>query len=100
MTQRKPTRKKQRMMSDMLHVGTSGWHYDHWQGPFYPEDLPSDRWLAYYAEHLTTVEVNNSFYQLPEAETLGNWRATTPQGFLFAVKASSSRTRTNLWPIS
>jgi uncharacterized protein YecE (DUF72 family) len=76
------------MMAEMLHVGTSGWHYEHWQGPFYPEDLPSDRWLAYYTEHLTTLEVNNSFYQLPEAETLEKWQATTPRGFLFAVKAS------------
>jgi len=76
------------MMTEMLHVGTSGWHYDHWQGAFYPGDLPSDRWLAYYTERLTTVEVNNSFYQLPETKTLRRWRATTPQGFLFAVKAS------------
>jgi uncharacterized protein YecE (DUF72 family) len=76
------------MMAEMLHVGTSGWHYDHWQGPFYPEDLDSEGWLAYYAGHLTTVELNNSFYKLPEVETLRNWRATTPQGYLFAVKAS------------
>jgi uncharacterized protein YecE (DUF72 family) len=76
------------MMAEMLHVGTSGWHYDHWQGAFYPGDLPSDRWLAYYSERLMTVEVNNSFYQLPEAKTLRNWQTTTPKGFLFAVKAS------------
>jgi len=76
------------MTAEMLHVGTSGWHYDHWQGPFYPGDLPSEGWLAYYAEHLATVEINNSFYRLPEAETLWNWRAGTPQGFLFAAKAS------------
>jgi uncharacterized protein YecE (DUF72 family) len=76
------------MIAEMLHVGTSSWHYDHWQGPFYPENLPSKERLTYYAGHLATVEINNSFYQLPEAETLRNWRAGTPQGFLFAVKAS------------
>lgn len=76
------------MMAEMLHVGTSGWHYDHWQGPFYPVGLPSKGWLAYYAEQLATVEVNNSFYQLPEAETLRNWRGGTPNGFLFSAKAS------------
>jgi uncharacterized protein YecE (DUF72 family) len=75
-------------MAEKLRVGTSGWHYDHWQGPFYPEELSSDRWLAYYAEHLSTVEINNTFYQLPKVETLRNWRAGTPEGFLFAVKAS------------
>lgn len=75
-------------MAEMLEVGTSGWHYDHWQGPIYPEGLPIKEWLAYYAEQLTTVEVNNSFYQLPEAEILRNWRGGTPNGFLFSVKAS------------
>ena len=57
------------MAAGKLHIGTSGWHYDHWQGPFYPEGLPSEEWLAYYAGYLPTVEINNSFYQLPEAET-------------------------------
>ncbi len=76
------------MIAEMFHVGTSGWHYDHWQGPFFPKDLPNSEWLAYYAERLATVEINNSFYQLPEAKTLRNWRATTPEGFRFAVKAS------------
>jgi uncharacterized protein YecE (DUF72 family) len=75
-------------MPGMLHVGTSGWHYDHWQGTFYPEDLDSKEWLAYYSGRLSTVEINNSFYQLPEAETLRTWRTGTPNKFLFAVKAS------------
>jgi uncharacterized protein YecE (DUF72 family) len=72
----------------MLHVGTSGWHYDHWRGSFYPKGLASAEWLSYYAGRLSTVEVNNSFYQLPEAETLRSWRSVTPPGFLFTVKAS------------
>jgi uncharacterized protein YecE (DUF72 family) len=75
-------------MTRTLHVGTSGWHYDHWQGAFYPKDLASRSWLAYYADRLSTVEINNSFYQLPDRETLQNWRSVTPPRFLFTVKAS------------
>jgi uncharacterized protein YecE (DUF72 family) len=71
-----------------IHVGTSGWHYDHWQGPFYPDDLPPVDWLSYYADRFDTVEINNTFYQLPARATLERWRATGPDGFCFAVKAS------------
>ncbi|MEE8201724.1 MAG: DUF72 domain-containing protein [Candidatus Acidoferrales bacterium] len=71
-----------------IHVGTSGWHYSHWRGPFYPERFPSDRMLDFYCQRLHTVEINNSFYQLPEKKTFTGWREQTPQGFLFAVKAS------------
>jgi uncharacterized protein YecE (DUF72 family) len=75
-------------MTEKINVGTSGWHYDHWQGSFYPDDLPSDERLRFYAEHLSIVEINNSFYQLPVVDTIRNWRSETPPGFLFAVKAS------------
>lgn len=71
-----------------LHIGTSGWSYDHWRGPFYPEDLPKSEWLRFYAEHFTSVEINNSFYQLPSADTLAHWRETVPPGFTFAFKAN------------
>jgi uncharacterized protein YecE (DUF72 family) len=71
-----------------IHIGTSGWHYDHWRGPFYPKDLSKEDFLEYYAERFYTVEVNNSFYQLPKEETLILWRNTTPRGFTFTVKAS------------
>jgi uncharacterized protein YecE (DUF72 family) len=70
------------------HVGTSGWHYEHWEGPFYPAEIAREDYLAYYARHLPTVEVNNTFYQLPAVETLQRWRATAPEDFVFAVKAS------------
>jgi uncharacterized protein YecE (DUF72 family) len=76
------------MSEARIHVGTSGWHYDHWRGPFYPTDLFSGEMLAYYANQLHTVEINNSFYQLPEKDTLAAWRDTAPEGFPFAVKAS------------
>lgn len=70
----------------MILVGTSGWHYDHWHGPFYPDDVQDE--LSYYVGLFNTVEINNSFYQLLEAETLKKWRDTVPEGFRFAVKAS------------
>jgi uncharacterized protein YecE (DUF72 family) len=75
-------------------VGTSGWHYPHWQGPYYPAGLSPQHWLAHYSRDFRTVEVNSSFYRLPEATTFGAWRAATPEGFLFAVKAP--RTITHL----
>ena len=70
-----------------LHVGTSGWHYEHWLGRFYPEELPKARWLAHYAAHFQTAEINNSFYGMPSAATLASWREQVPEGFIFAAKA-------------
>lgn len=71
-----------------IHVGTSGWSYAHWKGPFYPPDLPDAHRLRYYAQHFRSVEINSSFYRLPEPQTLRNWYAGTPDDFLFAAKAS------------
>jgi uncharacterized protein YecE (DUF72 family) len=76
------------MKPGRVHVGTSGWNYPHWKGPFYPEDLPQKDWLGYYGERLHTVEINNTFYQLPERSTLKLWKDIVPDDFLFAVKAS------------
>lgn len=72
----------------MLQVGTSGWHYRDWRGAFYPEKLPTRRWLAYYATQFVTVELNNTFYRLPTADAFGAWRAEVPPDFVFTVKAS------------
>jgi uncharacterized protein YecE (DUF72 family) len=69
-------------------IGTSGWQYDDWRGVFYPHDLPQREWLAFYAERFGTVEVNNSFYRLPERATFERWREQTPPGFVVTVKAS------------
>ncbi|HEX9693408.1 MAG TPA: DUF72 domain-containing protein [Actinomycetota bacterium] len=69
-------------------VGTSGWQYDGWRGRFYPSELPKRAWLGYLASRFPTVEVNNSFYRLPSAETFARWREETPAGFVVAVKAS------------
>ncbi len=75
-------------MSARVRIGTSGWHYKHWCGPFYEEKLPSSKMLQVYYKHFDTVEINNSFYRLPTAETFRAWREATPRGFLYAVKAS------------
>ena len=71
-----------------LRVGCSGWQYKHWRGDFYPTELPVKRWFERYASVFDTVEVNNSFYRLPEATTFAAWASAAPAGFLFAVKAS------------
>jgi uncharacterized protein YecE (DUF72 family) len=69
-------------------IGTSGWQYRDWRGRLYPEGLPQARWLERYAERFAAVEVNASFYRLPAERTFADWRARTPDGFVFAVKAS------------
>ena len=75
-------------MSGGVHIGTSGWHYKHWCGPYYEEKLPTSKMLACYYKDFDTVEINNSFYRLPSDEAFANWREQTPPGFCFAVKAS------------
>ena len=69
-------------------VGCSGWQYLHWKGSFYPTDLAVGLFLERYASVFETVEVNNSFYRLPEASTFEAWKERVPADFLFAVKAS------------
>ncbi len=71
----------------MIHIGTSGWNYQHWRDVFYPRGLPSRVWLEHYASEFETVEVNATFYRLLPASTFEGWRARTPEGFLFAIKA-------------
>ncbi len=71
-----------------IRIGTSGWHYNHWIGRFYPEKLPKDRWLEHYAQFFNTVEINSTFYHLPREQTMVNWHDRVPAHFLFAVKAS------------
>lgn len=75
-------------MLSKIHVGTSGWYYDHWIGPFYPDKTPKENLLEEYAKSFHTVEVNNSFYHLPQEETFLNWKNQTPSDFIFSVKAS------------
>jgi uncharacterized protein YecE (DUF72 family) len=69
-------------------VGTSGWSYKHWDGRFYPEKVLGTKQLPFLAEHFRTVEINYSYYQLPTRKVFEGWRARSPDGFVFAVKAS------------
>jgi uncharacterized protein YecE (DUF72 family) len=71
-----------------IYVGTSGWHYKYWVGNFYPAGTQSKDFTDYYLQFFRTVEINNSFYKLPSPETFANWRASVPDDFVFAVKAS------------
>ena len=70
-----------------LLVGTSGFSFAEWKGPFYPADLPAKEMLRYYAQRLGTVEINNTFYRMPKREMLAGWAEQVPAGFRFAVKA-------------
>lgn len=69
-------------------VGTSGWQYRDWRARFYPDGLPQARWLEHFTTRFATVELNNSFYRLPERTTFVGWQERTPPGFVFTVKAS------------
>jgi uncharacterized protein YecE (DUF72 family) len=69
-------------------IGTSGYVYKHWRGVFYPQDLPESRWLSHYTRYFPTVELNNTHYVLPAAKTFEAWRDNSPEGFVYAVKAS------------
>src|SRR3989442_6067662 len=71
-----------------LHVGTSGYSYKEWKGNFYPEDLPAKEMLAYYSRRLPAVEINNTFYRLPQASMIENWKAQVPAEFRFSIKAT------------
>ncbi|MCI4568871.1 DUF72 domain-containing protein [Lysobacter sp. CFH 32150] len=75
-------------MTARLLAGASGYSYKEWQGSFYPEKIKPDAMLAWYAERLPTVEINNTFYQMPKASVLEHWAAATPEHFRFAIKAS------------
>jgi uncharacterized protein YecE (DUF72 family) len=68
-------------------IGTSGFSYKDWVGPVYPEGLPKQEWLAYYAREFPTCELNFSYYRIPNARTLDRMAAKVPEGFLFAIKA-------------
>ena len=72
----------------IFHIGTSGWSYHHWKGNFYPDDLSNDQMLDFYQQHFNCVEINNSFYHLPEKKTLLHWYDCVPDDFIFSVKAS------------
>lgn len=71
-----------------VYIGTSGWQYKEWGKRFYPKKMKAPEWLPYFSERFQTLEINNSFYQLPSAETFAKWGKETPDDFIFAVKMS------------
>ena len=71
-----------------IYIGTSGWNYDHWKGIFYPQKCPKKKWLDFYVETFPTVEVNATFYRHMKPSTFQKWRETSPEGFVWAVKAN------------
>lgn len=75
-------------MSGVVRIGTSGWHYKHWLGQFYPAKLAPKEMFRFYSLHFDTVELNNTFYRLPTPVTFESWRDNSPDNFLYAVKAS------------
>ena len=71
-----------------IRIGTSGWYYNHWSGLFYPAEMPKNRWFEYYAKDFDTVEVNNTFYQLPKQQSVKKWYGRAPKNFIYTVKAN------------
>ncbi|MDX1383211.1 MAG: DUF72 domain-containing protein [Thermoanaerobaculia bacterium] len=71
-----------------LLAGTSGYAYKEWKGSFYPDKIAPEKMLAYYAQRLPAVEINNTFYRMPKSSVLENWRDQVPEGFRFVLKAS------------
>lgn len=70
------------------YVGTSGWHYRHWKGLFYPDRLPIHRWLSFYGQHFSTVEINVTFYREVKSSTFEKWLSAVSVDFLFCLKMS------------
>ena len=70
------------------YIGCSGYHYSDWKEKFYPKDLQKKEWLGYYAKHFDTVEINNTFYKMPEEKKLKKWKENTPENFKLTIKAN------------
>ncbi len=71
-----------------IRIGTSGYQYKHWKGDFYPDDLPISGWFDHYVKFFDTVEINNTFYRMADADTFDQWRKAAPKDFLYAIKYS------------
>ncbi|MFC1767844.1 DUF72 domain-containing protein [Candidatus Margulisiibacteriota bacterium] len=76
------------MKKSMLYIGTSGYNYDHWKENFYPKGLPQNKWLEYYQTLFSTVELNVTFYRLPQKKVFESWKKRTKKGFAFSLKGS------------
>lgn len=76
------------MVKGAIHIGTSGWYYEHWLNNFYPTDCKANERISYYTNFFDTVEINCSFYHLPKVETIQRWETQASKKFIFSVKAS------------
>jgi uncharacterized protein YecE (DUF72 family) len=75
-------------MKGKIYIGTSGWNYRHWKGPFYPEEVKQEEMLDHYVRQFNSVELNNSFYKLPDRENFIKWRKSVPDDFIISMKAN------------
>jgi uncharacterized protein YecE (DUF72 family) len=75
-------------LTEKILIGTSGYSYPEWRGSFYPDGMPTGDMLGFYSTHLPSVEINNTFYRMPSDKVLAGWAETTPEGFVFTLKAS------------
>ncbi|HET6726198.1 MAG TPA: DUF72 domain-containing protein [Gammaproteobacteria bacterium] len=75
-------------MTGAIRIGTSGYQYAHWRNDFYPAELPQREWFGWYARSFDTLEINNTFYRLPERRVFSQWHDQAPAGFCYAVKFS------------
>lgn len=75
-----------------IRLGACAWSFEEWRGSFYPAELPTDRWLEYYARYLPAVEVDSTFYNAPSERTVQRWAESTPASFRFACKLPRSIT--------
>src|SRR5262245_42590157 len=82
-------------LSAMIWIGTSGYNYPEWKGSFYPSDLPAAKMLPYYAERFPTVEINYTFYRMPNEKLVGSWAAQTTPRYKLTLKASRTITHDN-----
>lgn len=78
-----------------LRIGCSGWSYKDWEGPFYPKGLPAKDYLKFYSKAFNCVEIDSSFYRIPNAFMINQWKANTPEGFLFSPKLPKKITHEN-----
>ena len=79
-------------------AGTSGFSYKEWQGSFYPEKLAASKMLEFYAERLPSVELNNTFYRMPQEKLIRGWQERAPASFRFALKAPRLCHFSGWWP--
>ena len=75
-------------MSGQIRIGVGGWTFEPWRGVFYPAGLTQAKELEYASRHLTSIEINGTYYGSQSPETFRKWRDATPEGFIFSVKAS------------